>query len=66
VGVGTPVKVLVSSLVGPVVGASLYVVLTARSRRALRAGGAGADAGAGVRGADARRAAPVVTVMSVE
>ena len=66
VGVGTPVKVLVSSLVGPVVGASLYVVLTARSRRALRAGGAGADAGAGVRGADAGRAAPVVTVMSVE
>ena len=55
-----------SSLVGPAVGASLYVVLTARSRRALRAGRAGADAGAGVRGADAGRAAPVVTVMSVE
>ena len=30
-----------SSLVGPVVGAFLYVALTARSRRALRAGGAG-------------------------
>jgi NCS1 family nucleobase:cation symporter-1 len=55
-----------SSLVGPVVGAGLYVVLTARSRRALRTGDASADAGARVPGADAGQAAPPVTVMSVE
>jgi hypothetical protein len=50
-----------SSLVGPVVGASLYVVLTVRSRRALRAVGADADAGS-VAGA----AEPVGTVLGVE
>ena len=45
-----------SSLVGRVVGASIYVALTARSRRPLRAGGQGTDAAA----------VPVSTVMSVE
>ncbi len=44
-----------------VVGASLYVVLTVRSRRALRAVGADADAGS-VAGA----AEPVGTVLGVE
>jgi hypothetical protein len=43
-----------SSLVGPVVGACLYVALTARSRRAA------------VVRADGERARPAVTAVSVE
>ena len=54
-----------SSLVGPAVGAGLYVALTARSRRALRAGAPSA-AGAGARVADEGPTAAVVPVLSVE
>jgi hypothetical protein len=43
-----------SSLVGPVVGAGLYALLTARSRRGV------------VAGASAERPRPAVTVVGVE
>jgi len=63
-----------SSLVGPVVGAGAYVLLAARSRRALRLpGGLGAVVGvaAGVSvgdgdGSGTEGAAPAVTTASVE